>query len=137
MNTFTSYRKVKRDGNCFYRALAFSISEFLTLHKNSTESKRIIGLLNESKALLLSVGYDLIGIEDFYDASVDLITSHDSILDMEKLFIDNYSSEATVCYFRLITAAMLKQRADFYSMFVDIELETFIATQVEPSMLFI
>lgn len=131
---YSTYRKVKRDGNCFYRAFAFGLCEYLFNHRESVESKRIIKLLDESKSYLIGVGYELLGIEDFHESTVELLNHHDKIEDVEALFGSGYESEATVCYLRLLTAGVLKMNADFYSMFVEIDLETFIKTQVEPSI---
>ena len=73
-------------------------------------------------------------IEDFYDMTFELITTHNSLTALEEAFSADYASDALVCYFRLLTAAKLKQKSDFYSMFLPADLESFIATQVEPSM---
>lgn len=124
---------MKRDGNCFYRAFAFAIAEYMTTHKDSNESKRISKLLSESKTFLTQFGYDLIAVEEFYDSTIELLVCHDLIEALEVAFEEGYASEAVVCYLRLIAAAMLKSNAEFYSMFVEIDLDSFIGTQVEPS----
>lgn len=132
-NSFTSFRRVKKDGNCFYRAFGFSIAEQILKKPSHSSAKQFSSLLIQSKQFLVESGYDLMAIEDFYDLTIELMTSCKSMQELESMFQEGYQSDAMVCYLRLVCAAVLKQNSSFYSMFLEMDVDRFIATQVEPS----
>lgn len=58
-------RKVRPDGNCFFRGFAFSILEHLV--KNKEEFAKFKKIAIDSKEKLLSLGFPQFTIEDFHD----------------------------------------------------------------------
>ena len=74
---FVSMRRVRGDGNCFYRAFLFGyldnlLSAFLSdsdVHKAlaTKEKDRLVTILENSMAELISIGYSEFAIETFYD----------------------------------------------------------------------
>lgn len=60
-------RRLRRDGNCFYRAFLFQIFENFILSADKTQYKQFVELVEASKAdLMENCGYDEIAIDDFY-----------------------------------------------------------------------
>ena len=80
----------------------------LLVHKHSEQSKQVFGKLKSSKEYLVKAGYDLIGVEDFYDMVIEAFEV-DSFDDFIEKFTTEYISDALICYIRLITAAKLKE----------------------------
>ena len=116
---YQNRRKVRGDGNCFYRAVLFAYLDQLIILKNDssdslnarkaeTERLRILSCIINSKELLIALGYSEIAFETFYDMFVvlirDLFTN-----TREKLFSDfqeNGDSNYYTWYMRLLTAGM-------------------------------
>lgn len=71
---YTRYKRVRRlrrDGNCFYRAFLFQIFEHFILNDDKTLYKQFVELVEASKKDMMEVcGYDEIVIEDFYDTFI-------------------------------------------------------------------
>lgn len=67
-------RRLRRDGNCFYRAFLFQLFEHLILTDDKTYYNKLVGIVEKSKEdLMVNAGYDEIVIEDFYDALLDTV----------------------------------------------------------------
>lgn len=70
-------RKIRGDGNCFYRAFLFSyLEQLLRLHSTlpevaEVERKRFETIVLNSKDELVSLGFSEIAIETFHDVSTD------------------------------------------------------------------
>lgn len=67
-------RRLRRDGNCFYRAYLFQVFEhFIRATGSKTNPLKcplydeFLATIEKSKGDLTSQGYDEIAIEDFYD----------------------------------------------------------------------
>ena len=80
-------RKVRGDGNCFYRAFLFAYLEGLLIENNNErvekEIIRIKQLLNDSKIHLIELGYSIMAFEAFYDVSYIIF----SVLHFMHIFI--------------------------------------------------
>ena len=72
---YTKYKRVRRlrrDGNCFYRAFLFQLMEHCILTDDKTQYNKIVSIIEQSKEdLMKNAGYDEIVIEDFYDTLLD------------------------------------------------------------------
>lgn len=66
---YSKIRRLRRDGNCFYRAFLFQMFEHFIVTKGN-DYTNFVKVLKESKDELVANGYDLIVIEDFYDEFV-------------------------------------------------------------------
>ena len=68
---YKNIRRLRRDGNCFYRAFLFQLFEHF-IQTKGTDYKNFVKTVEESKDdLIKNGGYDLIVIEDFYDVFVE------------------------------------------------------------------
>ncbi|KAJ3414683.1 OTU domain, ubiquitin aldehyde binding [Chytridiales sp. JEL 0842] len=130
-------RRIKKDGNCFYRAVSFSFCENIWKLQGSEWAKYAIEKLQGTKAILKSAGYDEIITEDFYEPFEAAAIKKDGEFEEKLLeqFCTDYVSDTIVCYLRLVTAAVLKNNADLFEAFILDSyptLEAFISSQVEP-----
>lgn len=135
-------RKVRPDGNCFYRGFGFTILEYLI--KNKDEFIKFRKIVEDSKAKLLQLNFPQFTIEDFYDTIMEVINrvepKEDStqqlvLDDLFKLFNEQAYSDYVVVYLRLITSGKLQEDADFYSNFIEgnyTSLSDFCKKEVEP-----
>ena len=67
---YTRYKKVRRlrrDGNCFYRAFLFQLFEHFILTKGPDYEQFVKMLVDSKDDLVKNGGYDEVAIEDFYD----------------------------------------------------------------------
>ena len=64
-------RRLRRDGNCFYRAFLFTVFEHFIQHQEDPQYAQMLTALEGSKQRLMAIGYDEIAIEDFYDLFLD------------------------------------------------------------------
>ncbi|KJE90158.1 peptidase C65 Otubain [Capsaspora owczarzaki ATCC 30864] len=70
---YDSFRRVRGDGNCFYRAFGFALLQQI-LHRGTEEqARKLYQQAVASKALLVAQGYTEYTIEDFYDSYVEVI----------------------------------------------------------------
>ena len=68
---YKNIRRLRRDGNCFYRAFLFQLFEYF-IQTKGTEYKNFVKVVEDSKDdLVKNGGYDLIVIEDFYDVFLE------------------------------------------------------------------
>ncbi|KAJ1417913.1 peptidase C65 Otubain-domain-containing protein [Ochromonadaceae sp. CCMP2298] len=71
---YATLRRVRGDGNCFYRSLLFAYLETLVaglaaaLPGSSEELLRVRGVVAASKDTLRDVGYEEFATEDFFDS---------------------------------------------------------------------
>ena len=78
---YNKLRKVRGDGNCFYRAFFFGYLECLLLkYKEETQKKsaniereRILDIIINSKNELIEYGYNEIAFESFYDIVIEVL----------------------------------------------------------------
>uniref|UniRef100_A0A6I8NU17 Ubiquitin thioesterase n=1 Tax=Ornithorhynchus anatinus TaxID=9258 RepID=A0A6I8NU17_ORNAN len=132
---FTSVRKTKGDGNCFYRALGFAYLE--SLLGNDREILRFKELLLKTPNDLISAGFEEPKFRSFFVAfcsAVESLEKDSSVSSLLKVFNDQSYSDRIVQFLRLLTAAFIKNRADFFRHFVDEEMDVkdFCAQEVEP-----
>jgi ubiquitin thioesterase protein OTUB1 len=63
---YTSFRKVRPDGNCFFRGFGFSYFEHLL--GNEVVWKSFRDLVHGTKDQLLSQGFPMLCVEDYFDS---------------------------------------------------------------------
>eukprot|EP00565_Helicotheca_tamesis_P007424 CAMPEP_0185725818 /NCGR_PEP_ID=MMETSP1171-20130828/1982_1 /TAXON_ID=374046 /ORGANISM="Helicotheca tamensis, Strain CCMP826" /LENGTH=311 /DNA_ID=CAMNT_0028394037 /DNA_START=55 /DNA_END=990 /DNA_ORIENTATION=+ len=138
-------RKVRGDGNCYYRAFLYAVCENVLLLLGSSkdggevELNRLIELAKNSIDLVTQRGYDRSTIEMFYEELVDLFTSlssssssNDTSSQQQQqqltqstlhttLNEENAMSDYCTWYLRLLTACHLKSDPDRFIHFLDVE----------------
>nr|CAG4648792.1 EOG090X0AE1 [Polyphemus pediculus] len=134
---YSSIRRVRPDGNCFFRG--FGYSYFEKLLSDEEEWKRFQSLVHGTKDQLLLQGFPKFTLEDFYDTFMDVVNrlGGDNKMDVEELcrtFNDSATSDYLVVYLRLLTSGYLQQEEDFYQNFLegDKTMREFCQQEVEP-----
>ncbi|ORZ24028.1 peptidase C65 Otubain-domain-containing protein [Absidia repens] len=129
-------RKCRGDGNCFFRAFAFSWFES-ALHDKAKYETALAHLKNTPK-LLEKSGFQTLAFEDFYDVTLEQFEKIPSYASDPDLFLANFQSEeisnAIVMHLRFVTSAYLRVHADDYEPFLVAEMisiDEFCAMHVE------
>ncbi|WFD44701.1 ubiquitinyl hydrolase 1 [Malassezia psittaci] len=124
---FQGLRRLKGDGNCFYRALGFAyVYTILTMedrplhHFANQHLESTLELLKQSK-------YDEEVVKDFYEPLQELMSDMYStdptktpltVDQLVKTFNDPEKSNSIVVYLRMVTSAFLKSNANDYTPFL-------------------
>ncbi|KAJ7584868.1 cysteine proteinase [Mycena floridula] len=125
---YTSIRRTRGDGDCFYRSVAFSYVERL-LHAPDLPLATVsaISSLESTLPLLEEAGFEKMVYEDFYDVLVGLLQNiiepqdKGKALDVHSLlqaFQSPEISNSIVVYLRLLTSAQLRHDPDEYAPFL-------------------
>ncbi|XP_060790610.1 ubiquitin thioesterase OTUB2-like [Neoarius graeffei] len=117
---FGFIRRVKGDGNCFYRALCFTLLESL-LHSQSA-LQRFRDKLIRSHQMLLKAGFHESAFKQLlntFNGVLEQLETDSCEGTLLSLFNDQATSDSMVQYLRLITSAHLQNHADFFQHFVE------------------
>ncbi|CAM9809221.1 unnamed protein product [Chrysoparadoxa australica] len=147
---YKSMRRIRGDGNCFYRAFLFRLLERAVAGFKAGDERvleEVASLktkIKDSKGMLLSLGYQEIAIECFWESMVQAL---DGIVNktqgqLEKdfsearalLLADDCMAEYLVWYCRLLTSMHLKLNAPMYEPFITSgdDVAGFCQKEVEP-----
>ena len=137
--SYASYRAIRGDGNCYYRAFLYCLCEKLFAEKGS-ELKRVMDYVKGSIDTVVQYGYDRFAIEMFHEEMVDLLEAVSSNDDFEiihkMLNEENATSDYCVWYLRVITSAYLKADGDRFIHFLDdpnyFDIPTFCSREIDP-----
>lgn len=134
VSRFSSMRRTRPDGNCFYRAYLFGIFEMVLRDKELHEA--MVARARASLEYCLKAGYERIAVEDFYE---DFCTS------LERLGVDGAdigtineileeNDNYLVFWMRILTSSYLKRNADDFAPFLEMHpsIERFCAAEVDP-----
>jgi ubiquitin thioesterase protein OTUB1 len=143
---YDTIRKVRPDGNCFFRAFGFSCLEYLIKNKKDYDAFKQIAI--NSKEKLVKLGFPQFTIEDFHDTFMEVIervkpsdsdpnkteSGANPQQELHRLFNEQGYSDYVVVFLRLITSGQLQEGADFYLNFIDgnLTMAEFCHQEVEP-----
>ncbi|CEJ90396.1 hypothetical protein VHEMI06184 [[Torrubiella] hemipterigena] len=139
--TYSSYRPIKGDGNCGWRAIGFSYFEKLAGLGDSTKLESEVARLTSMNTMLGSVGgYTF--YEDWADEAIGMLRDLVPIIAdpvaalalVEERWNDTATSSALIYYLRLLAATYLKANADVYDPFVPdgSGVQSYCANTIEP-----
>ncbi|CAN9502150.1 unnamed protein product [Ophioblennius macclurei] len=117
---YCAVRKVRGDGNCFYRAFCFAHLESV-LH-NARALQRFKDKMIQSSEVLLSAGFDENSFRHHLNTVLSVVEqcqAHDDDDTLLKLFNQQPTSDNMVQYLRLLTSAQLQNHEDFFCDFVE------------------
>ncbi|XP_060531446.1 ubiquitin thioesterase otubain-like [Cylas formicarius] len=132
-------RRTRPDGNCFFRAFSFANIERLLTKKD--EFNKFYKLAEDSKNVLVALGFQQFTVEDFYDTYMEVLKRLGAIENIEEakkelltLFNEQGYSDYMVVYLRLLSSGQLQKEQDFYSCFIegDRSVADFCHQEVEP-----
>ncbi|CAF3775824.1 unnamed protein product [Rotaria sordida] len=135
MKTYKYIRRMRGDGNGFYRAFAFGYLEKNL--NNKKELERFRQLTYDLKDQLVKLGYLDFTVEDVHDVVIEII---DNIYKEgnEQSLIENFCSSSysdyLVAYLRLFTSGYLQMNREFFENFIEDgkSVKQFCSTEVEP-----
>lgn len=133
---YSSIRRTRPDGNCFFRAFAYAYFERLLTNKD--EYKSFYEIVSKSKDDLIELGFPQFTLEDFYDTFMEVVEriggGEMTQGELYELFNITGQSNYIVVYLRLITSGKLQRDADFYLNFIDGNrtMTAFCHQEVEP-----
>ncbi|KND03028.1 uncharacterized protein SPPG_02098 [Spizellomyces punctatus DAOM BR117] len=133
--TCKGMRTVKRDGNCFYRALSFRFCELLWERRGTPWAQAALARAASTKDIMTEMGYDMSLLIDFWEPFETALKPQEDSKTLLEIFQTEYVSDTIVCYLRLVTAAVLKKYRDLFEAFIldsYPSLDAFIGSQVEP-----
>lgn len=133
---YSRVRRLRRDGNCFYRAFLFQVFEHFIHNKDSKLYEQVIANVEKSKKDLMEIGYDEIAIEDFWDVfmselkKLKTIDADKATQHLLKLLSNKEEATYLIMYARFMTSCHLKQNAIMFEDFVG-DVPTFCMREVE------
>ncbi|KAM0786215.1 hypothetical protein ACM66B_007018 [Microbotryomycetes sp. NB124-2] len=124
-NSWTGLRRLRGDGDCFYRAFAFGYVERLVPQPPSA-AQLALAKLESLLPLLDQAGFMKDIYEDFYEPLRDLLVAlgpspprpRPTVSSLHDSFNDPEVSNAIVVFLRLLTSAYLKANADEFTPFL-------------------
>lgn len=120
LKKFSQIRRIRGDGNCFYRAFTFVL--FDSCHQNQDLRERILKKLDTTLAWLIKLGMPSFTTEDFHETFVDSLKAHCESGTMETLletFNNDGMSNYLVVYIRLLATGQLHEKSEEYLPFVE------------------
>ena len=133
-------RKVRRDGNCFYRSYIYLLFEYICMKKNNSLYNHVLKKIEEIKELSKKVGYEWYLVEDFYNVfygefcSCYNCISSKEISDkdyLDNLFKDKEKTNYLIYFIRFCIASYLKENHLLYEVYVEGDFENWIHKEVE------
>ena len=133
-------RKVRRDGNCFYRSFIYRIFEYICMKNNKNLYEHVVKKITDSKDLIIRNGYDWAFIEDFYNIFYieffhcfnSLETKGVFVRDyLDNLFSDKEKGNYLIYFIRFCIAAFLKENSYLYEVYVELPFGEWISSEVE------
>jgi ubiquitin thioesterase protein OTUB1 len=112
--------------------------EYLINSGDKKELDRFYNVINESFESLVKQGFPEFTLEDFYQlvlTQVDLIRQQKmKVTELEKVFLDSFTSNYIVAYMRFLVSGYLKQHAKEYEPFLleYSSIDEFCRKEVEP-----
>ena len=133
-------RKVRRDGNCFYRSFIYRIFEYICMKNNERLYDHMLKKIEGVKELTKKNGYDWIVVEDFYNVfygefcnCFNCVSNNGvSVRDyLDSLFMDKDKGNYLIYFIRFCIAAYLKENYMLYEVYVEGTFENWIHSEVE------
>ena len=135
-------RKVRRDGNCFYRSFIFRLFEHICIKHNEELFKKIKQKIMESKELMERNGYEWIIVEDFYNLFLKVFNDCFNSLSYESyqytvrdyldtLFTERERVDYLIYFIRFCIAAYLKENKELYQAYIEGDINEWVSREVE------
>jgi len=136
---YKTYKKVRRDGNCFYRSFIYRLFEHTCIKNDKNLFEKINNKIKESKNLTEKNGYEWAVVQDFYDIFLKEFTECFNCLSsgiiprdyLDKLFSDKDKGNYLIYFIRFCIAAYLKENKDNYKSYIEEDFDLWIRKEVE------
>lgn len=136
----TRTRRVRGDGNCYYRAFLYQLCERLLESDDTVAAQFLQWIKVDSWKQVLAADYEELMLEAFYDTIVELLEKvvhkkHTKETLHQELNEENGTSDYCTWYLRVVTATHLKSDPDRFLPFVTtpgLDMAQFCQREVEP-----
>ena len=136
---YKTYRKIRRDGNCFYRSFIYRLFEQTCIKNDKNLFEKINKKIIESKNLTEKNGYEWNVVQDFYQMFLKEYTECFNSLSsgiipreyLDKLFSDKEKGNYLIYFIRFCIAAYLKENKENYKGYIEEDFELWIRKEVE------
>ena len=136
---YKTYRKVRRDGNCFYRSFIYRLFEQACIRNDKILFEKIKRKIIESKKLTEKNGYEWAVVQDFYEIFLKEFNECFNSLSkgiipreyLDKLFSDNEKGNYMIYFIRFCLAAYLKENKENYKSYIEIDFDEWVRKEVE------
>jgi len=142
-NKYKSIRKIRRDGNCFYRGFIYRIFEYICINKKTELYEKMCKKIDEARDLAKKNLLVSNLIDEFYNVFIgEFCTCYNSLTNsgissreyLDKLF-DNKNKEKCnylVLFIRYSIAEYLRENKMLYEAYVDQNYDIWLVNEVEP-----
>ncbi|CAL9078648.1 unnamed protein product [Musa textilis] len=125
---YAALRRVRKDGNCFYRSFMYSYLEHILETQDRAEVDRILANIEQCRKAQLVLGDQEYTISEIFSLFIDLLESvvqengnsisHALLLEKS---CDQTFSDNVVLFLRMVTSGELRIRAEFFAPFAGVE----------------
>lgn len=152
---YDCYRRVRGDGNCFYRAYVFAILERIAVRRDIALLTRLTQHLSTTVPRMVALGMPDYCVEPFHDMLHDEVAAlaeslndatrdagerddvdNATVVTLREHFNDQETSMYIVMMARFLTSTYMQEHSDDFCAFLPDEFEfsvkKFTTTQVEP-----
>ena len=141
-NKYRSIRKIRRDGNCFYRGFIYRIFEYISMTKNSDLYEKFLKKIEETKDLAKKNTKISSLIDEFYNVFFgEFCSCYNSLTNLnissrdyiDKLFHDNNKEKCNylVLFIRYSIAEYLRENRLLYEAYIEGNFDNWIENEVE------
>lgn len=122
--SYACMRRTRGDGNCFFRSFIFSYLEHLLSSKDSLQTQQFTEQIRSCDRKLKQAGYQELVYEDSIEVlleqlnSIATLNGSISLSTLEDNFRDDTISNMVVLFLRLVAAAEIQSRQDFFAPFI-------------------
>uniref|UniRef100_A0A0K0EZT6 ubiquitinyl hydrolase 1 n=1 Tax=Strongyloides venezuelensis TaxID=75913 RepID=A0A0K0EZT6_STRVS len=135
-NIYGHVRRVRGDGNCFYRSILTALLEKCLTDK--TLLQQFQKLAGDWREKFFAMGFPELTTSDFCDSIDELLKNlENGVYDNNSLMVtlgDENIANYYVAYIRILTSAFLRENKDLYEGFIEggRTMEAFCLDEVEP-----
>ncbi|KIK56177.1 hypothetical protein GYMLUDRAFT_827122 [Collybiopsis luxurians FD-317 M1] len=126
---YSSFRRTRGDGDCFYRSVAFAyVEKLLQSDDPAIAAAAALSTLEQTPIVLESAGYEKMVYEDFYAVLEELVKNVATLDDygnptltdemLLEAFQDPQTSNSIVVYMRMLTSAQIRLDPDNFAPFL-------------------
>jgi ubiquitin thioesterase protein OTUB1 len=132
------FRKVRKDGSCFYRAFIYRLAEILCMGQTFFKQLKIFEKVRNANRVMISAGFEKVVFDDFEAAFVDLLTSisdsKTTILTLPTVLRNKTRFDYCVMYLRMVISSYIQTNQDLFEAYFESkeELKRFCSREVEP-----
>ncbi|KAK9824088.1 hypothetical protein WJX72_007637 [[Myrmecia] bisecta] len=120
---YSSIRRARGDGNCFFRSFIFAFFEHLVNTNDLAERNRVVTCIRQWRKKMIDSGFQELVFEDAMEVIFDQLNSLDTddpltVASLEGNMRDGMLSNMVVMLLRMLTSCEIQRREDFFAPFI-------------------